>query len=230
MQNLTALVIEQLNNLPGFPPKPTTSPPQPNQFILGDYLEEIRVRPGVVLVLDLPPTGNTAGDVRFVTSVGQWYWWNGAAWAPTAGGGGGGTTPQLTGQVTAGLVAGEVCYLSAAETWSRAQADGTLAQATSLGIYDGTPGTILLTGSSLVDLRCTTAGGAPAINGKLYLAPASEDGGTGAGKVTATPPSPPPGGSIQLEVVGVCVNNATYAGSKVVKAIFQPAYPVILVG
>ena len=234
MQKLTPQVIGQLNELPGFPPAPTgpgNAPANPYQFILGDYLEEIRVRPGVALVADLPATGNTTGDVRIVVSAQAWYFWTGVAWIPMAGGGPpSSANPSITGQVTAGLVSGEVCYLSAAETWSPAQAGGTLSQATSLGLYDGTPGTIFLSASSTVDLRCTTAGGLPATNAKLYLAPASEDGGTGAGKATATPPTPPPGGSVHLQVIGVCVNNASYGASKVVKAIFQPAYPVILLG
>ena len=224
-QILTPEVIEQLNNLPGFPAKPTTNPPQEDRWILGDYLDQLKIRPSASDLLDLPATGNSIGDVRVVISEQTFYFWDGAAWIPIAGGGGGGSTnPQITGQVTAGLVAGDVCYMSAANTWSAAQADGVLSQATSLGVFTGTAGTIALSGSVIGALRCTTAGGLPAINGQLFLAPSTEDGGAGAGKVTATPPS----GSLNLQVIGVCVDNAGYAGSKTVKAIFQPGYPLIL--
>lgn len=230
MQRLTPQVIGQLDNLPGFPPAPTSSPPLPNEFILGTYLEEIRVRPGVLNLAQLPLTGNTTGDVRVVVGLQAWYFWDGAAWIPITGGGGGGGNPEITGQVTAGLVAGEICYLSAANTWSAAAADGPLLQAQSLGAYLGVAGTVALSGSVVAAVRCTTAGGAPAINGRLYLAPASEDGGTGAGKVTATPPTPPLSGTVNLQYIGACVDNSLYAGAKTVKAVFQPSFPVVLVG
>ena len=96
MQKLTAEVIKQLNNLGGgFPPAPTgpnNEPQNDEQWILGDWLEEIRVRPGVPAVIDLPPLDNEIGDVRFVVALGTWYWWDGAVWAPAGGGGGGVTT------------------------------------------------------------------------------------------------------------------------------------------
>jgi hypothetical protein len=93
MQKLTPEVVKQLNNLGGgFPPAPTgpnNEPQNDEQWILGDWLEEIRVRPGVDALVDLPVTDNEAGDVRFVIALGAWYWWDGAAWLPVAGGGGG---------------------------------------------------------------------------------------------------------------------------------------------
>lgn len=93
MQKLTAEVIKQLNNLGGgFPPAPTgpnNEPQNAEQWILGDWLEEIRVRPGVPAAVDLPLLDNEAGDVRFVVSLGTWYWWDGLVWAPAGGGGGG---------------------------------------------------------------------------------------------------------------------------------------------
>lgn len=230
MQNLTSQVIGQLDNLPGFPPAPTANPPLPNEFILGTYLEEIKVRPGVLNLAALPLTGNTLGDVRIVIAAQAWYFWDGAAWVQITGGGGGGTTPEITGQTTAGLTAGQVAYLSASNTWAAATADGALLQAQSLGVYNGTAGTILLSGSVVAAVQCTTAGGSPAINGRLYLASASDDGGTAAGKVTATPPTPPPAGTKNLQYIGVCVDNSAYAALKTVKAIFQPSYPIVLVG
>lgn len=233
MQNLTPRVITALNNLPGFPPAPTSplGPPGAGQFILGTYLEEIRVRPGVLNAAALPLTGNALGDVRVVVADQAWYLWDGASWVPiTGGGGGGGVNPSIPGQTILGLTSGQIGYLSAPNTWSTASADGSLLQAQSLAVYAGTAGTMLLSGSTVATLQCTTDGGAPAINGRLYLASSSEDGGTAAGKVTAAPPSPPPSGTVNLQYIGVCVDNSTYAAFKTVKAIFQPSYPVILVG
>ena len=149
---------------------------------------------------------------------------------PVGGGGGGGTTPQIAGQTTTGLTRGDVCYLSAPSTWSKASADSTVTLATSGGIYSGTNGILDLTGSALAEIRCTIEGGQPAIGGNLFLAVSSADSGNGAGKVTAIPPSPPLGGTVNLQIVGICVDNSNYATFKVVKAIFQPSYPTILVG
>lgn len=89
MQNLTQRVIDALNNLPGFPPKPTTNPPQDGQFILGDYLYEIHVRPEVANFAALPLVGNALGDIRASLADQLWYIWDGAAWQPMGGGGGG---------------------------------------------------------------------------------------------------------------------------------------------
>jgi hypothetical protein len=88
MQNLTQRVIDALNNLPGFPPKPTANPPQAGQFILGDYLDEIAVRPEVANFASLPLVGNSLGDIRASLADQAWYIWDGAAWQPMAGGGG----------------------------------------------------------------------------------------------------------------------------------------------
>jgi len=84
MQKLTPEVIRQLNNLGGgFPPAPSSSNNEPQnteQWILGDWTFECRVRPGVSALVDLPPVDNTLGDVRFVIGLGAWYWWDGAVW------------------------------------------------------------------------------------------------------------------------------------------------------
>lgn len=92
MQVLSSRVVDALNNLPGFPPRPSTpsATPQAGQFLLGEWLKEVRVRPGVAALVNLPLADNTTGDVRFVVALGAWYWWDGAAWQPVAGGGGGG--------------------------------------------------------------------------------------------------------------------------------------------
>jgi hypothetical protein len=91
MQNWNNQIRKQLNNLPGFPPVPTGTPPgtpsTPYEWILGDWIDECRVRPGVSVLGALPTTGNEVGDVRFVVGLGAWYWWDGAAWQLVAGNG-----------------------------------------------------------------------------------------------------------------------------------------------
>jgi hypothetical protein len=173
---------------------------------------------------DKLPAGPTG---QVLTSNGPGFLPN---YQPAGGGGGGGGVPQITGQVTTGLTRGDVCYLSAPNTWSKANAASILSLATSGGVYSGTDGILDLTGSVVAEIRCTADGGQPDIGHSLFLATASADGGGGAGKVSAIPPSPPLGGTVNLQIVGICVDNSNYATFKVVKAIFQPSYPTILVG
>ena len=101
MQKWTPSIRGQLNDLPGFPARPNTNPPADDRWELGEWIDETRVRPGVVDVASLPATGNELGDVRVVDADQSWYYWDGAAWQPMGGGGGGGIT-QLTGDVLAG--------------------------------------------------------------------------------------------------------------------------------
>ena len=107
MQNWNKKIQDQLNDLPGFPPVPTGSPKgtpaTAYEWILGDWIDECRVRPGVDALVDLPATANTLGDVRFVVGLGAWYWWDGAAWAPVAGGGGGVATVTATAPISSSL-------------------------------------------------------------------------------------------------------------------------------
>lgn len=141
----------------------------------------------------------------------------------------GGGNPSISGQTTTGLLKGNVCLLSGANTWSKARAD-LLTATTTCGVFNGVDGTVDLSGSTIEELLCTTDGGIPAVGAKLYLAVSTADGGTGEGKATAIPPSPPVSGRVKLQTVGICVDNTNYAASKTVKAVFQPSYPTILVG
>lgn len=127
MQKLTPEVIRQLNNLGGgFPPAPSGSNNEPQndeQWILGDWTFECRVRPGVSALVDLPVIDNTLGDVRFVIGLGAWYWWDGAAWAPVAGGGGGVTAVTATGPLaSSGGTTPDVSFPS----WPSPNAPGVL--------------------------------------------------------------------------------------------------------
>lgn len=167
----------------------------------------------------LPTTDGAPGQVLTTDGSGVVSWGEG-----TSG------NPNIKSQVTAGLSEGDICFLSGANTWSKAQANSTLTAATTGGVFNGTSGSIDILGSVINSLKCTTDGGMPTIGSRLYLATATADSGTGAGKATAIPPEPPSGGTVNLQIVGICVDNTNYAASKTVKAIFQPSYPTILVG
>lgn len=143
------------------------------------------------------------------------------------GGGGGGEVPD---QGTTGLEEGQVCRLVAPNTWTPAQADYNPYEGAAFGIYSGIAGVISLPGSIINKLPCTTDGGEPAFSSILFLAVSTADGGTGAGKVSATPPVPPVDGTVTLQTIGICVDASNYATEKTVRAIFQPGYPILLRG
>lgn len=230
-KHLTPEVIYQINNLPGFPAKPTAATPAGERFLLGDYLESIRVRPGVMLIADLPLTQNSVGDVRIVVAEQAWYYWTGVTWIPISGPVvPADHNPQINGQTTAGLGSGDLCYLVSPNVWARAKADGTFVQSNAVGLYPGIAGTVYLAGAVFDSVKCTTTGGLPAVGDVLYLASSTEDGGTALGKVTATPPVPPMGGEVHLHVVGTCVDNGNYSSFKFIKMAFQPSYPIVLRG
>lgn len=92
MQNWNKKIQEQLNDLPGFPPVPTGTPKgtpaTPYEWILGDWIDECRVRPAAANAAVLPLTGNVIGDIRAAIADEAWFIWDGAAWQPMAGGGG----------------------------------------------------------------------------------------------------------------------------------------------
>lgn len=218
MEKLTSRIIRGLDNLPGFPPA--------EEFKLGSYLEEIRVRPGVQNLGLLPLVDNTEGDVRVVIDEQAWYFWTGGVWVPITGTSGGGVDPQLKNQNTSALSLGQVCYCSGPNAWMPALGDGTLKQATSLGLFAGPAGTVYLPGSAH-SVLCTFDGGQPDNGAKLYLALSSDDGGNGAGRVSATPPLGSASG-INLVSVGVCYDNTSYALTKTVKMVLEPEYPTII--
>lgn len=139
-------------------------------------------------------------------------------WAAVTGTGAG----SLTEQVTAGLTAGNVVYLSGAATWTKARSDSGRALAYVAGVYGGESGTIQLAGNA-VSVLFTTAGGSPSVGSDVFLAASSDDTGSGAGKLTATAPS-----SGYLTRAGVCVNNASYAGAKTSLIVFTPDDPILL--
>jgi len=82
-------IREQLNDLPGFPPAPTQTPPAPGEWVLGDWIGECHVRPEAADFASLPLTDNEIGDVRVSLADQAWFIWDGAVWQSMAGGGGG---------------------------------------------------------------------------------------------------------------------------------------------
>ncbi len=139
--------------------------------------------------------------------------------------GGGALDPDksvIDGQTTAGLISGEFGYISGNNTWGKAISDGTLTQATCAGAWLGTPGTILISGRDTI-AKFTLAGGAPAPGAEVYIAAATDDGGAGAGKLTATAPS-----TGFLTVAGICLDNTNYGASQTCVVLFNPGSPQVL--
>lgn len=198
-----------------------------------------------------PPSAQPVTDVDFIPApanpvLGDLLYWNGVIWAllpagtlgyvltsngplslpsyqPSAGGGGGGGDAlAVTGQTTTGLTDGDVCYISANNTWLTARSDGSRRQATISGAHAGTAGTMVIQGR-IAAAKFTTAGGTPTPGEEVYLAANADDGGTGAGKLTAAQPS-----SGFLTVAGTCLNNTAYAGSKTSIVLLNPQSPIEL--
>lgn len=112
-----------------------------------------------------------------------------------------------TGLTTTGLAAGDIGYASGTTTMSKAQSDGTAAQALLIGVNSGTSGQMSVAG--VVTMNFTTASGAPSAGVPVYLAAAADDTGAGAGKATKTEPTT--GYSVPL---GIVLDPTNYAGSK----------------
>ncbi len=97
-----------------------------------------------------------------------------------------------------------------------------LASSSAVGVYVGTAGKVTFAGAIAAALF-TTQGGAPAAGGRVYLAAAADDAGTGAGKFTATPPTT----GYEADV-GVCIDPSNYAGARTARILFFPAPPLKL--
>jgi len=191
----------------------------------------------------------TSPDVAYIVApnsptLGDLLVWNGLSWvvfpAGTSGyvitsngpgtlptyqivaGGAGGDGDTITGQTTAGLTDGDLCYVSANSTWLKARSDGSRQQATLAGAFAGTSGSVLISGR-LASAKFTTAGGTPTPGLEVYLAANADDGGAGAGKLTGVQPS-----SGYATVAGVCLDNTNYAGLKTCIVLLNPQSPIQL--
>jgi hypothetical protein len=81
-----------------------------------------------------------------------------------------------------------------------------------VGAFEGVAGQITFAGV-ISDAKFTTAGGQPLIGAYVYLAASTDDGNTGAGKLTASLPA---AGAV-VQRAGICIDNATYAATKTCK-------------
>jgi hypothetical protein len=131
----------------------------------------------------------------------------------------------LDGFTTSGLVAGNAAYYSGANTLAKTDSQA-VATAIFAGIYDGVAGEII--GGGKTTALFTTAGGSPSNGAPVFLAAATDDGGAGAGKLTATPPTS--GSGLVRARVAIVVDNSQYASAKTCVIQLQPVAPVLLQG
>lgn len=126
------------------------------------------------------------------------------------------TTAMVGGSGTAG-------YISSAGAVSPTDATSLLT-GRFYGMFEGVTGQVVTEGE-VADAQFTTAGGSPANGAPVYLALATDDGSTAAGKLTATAPT---GSTHSVQEVGICKDNANYAGSKTAKVLIQPKQATVL--
>lgn len=126
-----------------------------------------------------------------------------------------------TGWTTTAMTAsGLFGYVSSASTVTPTD-NAAMSTSRAAGIYTGTSGQMVVSG--LVTAKLTTAGGTCSAGAPLWLAAASDDTATGAGKLTATLPA-----SGVAAQVALCVDPANYAGAKTAQVLLQVHTPVQL--
>jgi len=227
MQKLSLQNILELDNLPGLPAK--------IDFLLGQYLREIRLRPSTMFFSGLPLEENELGDFRFVISEKTLYTWTGVEWVPLSGGISAlseeqrafvdGINPSIRNQSTHKAASGLACYAASANVWEPARADGTFLQANTSSVYTGTEGSLFTSGAVINEALFTSEGGKPEVNGTCFLAAGAADGGTGAGKFSASPPSKTGEWVVRC---GTVIDNSFYDMQKFCKIVFYPVPPIQL--
>jgi hypothetical protein len=145
--------------------------------------------------------------------------WNGSEWAP-ADAGGAANQVKESGLTTTGLSSGDIGYISGDNTLSKTDAS-TASSSEVYGVNAGTAGEMVVSG--IVDVNCTTENGSPNPGDPVWLAPASLDSGTAAGKATSA--CPDTAGQFAVEL-GVCQDDSNYAGSKTCKINLNPKAPI----
>ena len=155
------------------------------------------------------PQSNPLGDLLTLLSI-----------APP---GSGGTISGID-TATNGVTDGDFCYATATANRVAKTDAASIATARCCGVGTATAGTIR-DGDAVGAAKFTTAGGAPANGDPVYLALASDDAGTAAGKLTAVPPSA--SGQVVAEV-GICLDNSNYAAFKTCRIAYQVKAPVVL--
>jgi hypothetical protein len=128
----------------------------------------------------------------------------------------------VSGLTTTNLTAsGQFGYISANNTLSKTDS-ASLSTSRSFGSYGGVSGSMSTSGV-INTAQFTTVGGIPSAGSPVFLAAATDDSSTGAGKLTATPPT-----SGIIAEVGICIDNSNYAGAKTCKILMQVKAPVQL--
>jgi hypothetical protein len=224
VQKLTDRVVVQLNDLPGFPARPTTVPPAPDRWVFGDWLVECHVHPSVVSAAALPTEDNRLGDVRVCLLEQSWCIWDGSAWQPMTGGGGGGTPSVVDTPVVAqeDLVAGDlVCFVYSGGAPKVCKADATSADGllnpvgfVVTGVAAGASTTVRVSGvASVPTMQFDGGPGVANVGQRVFVS-------ITAGKITLTAPSA--SGSI-VQRAGVLVD-----GSANPKVLVQIGDPVLI--
>lgn len=227
MQKLSLQNILELDNLPGLPARV--------DFLLGQYLREIGLRPSVMFASALPMEENELGDFRFVISEKTLYTWTGTEWVPLSGGISAlsaeqgsfvdGINPSVRNQNTTTVAAGYACCAVSSNAWDHAKADGTFLEANASAVYTGTASSLFTSGAVINEAPFTSDGGKPEVNSICFLAVGAADGGTGAGKFSAKPPFRAGEWVVRC---GTVVDNSFYEMRKVCKIIFYPVPPIQL--
>lgn len=133
-----------------------------------------------------------------------------------AGIGGSATSVIDTTLTTAAMTAsGQAAYISANDTVSPTD-NALIASARFYGFFNGTAGQVQVAGMVAAALM-TTAGGSPTPGAPVFLAKATDDAGTGAGKLTAIAPL-----TGVIQEVGICRSNANWLALKTSKILIQP--------
>lgn len=161
------------------------------------------------------------GSRQFTYLFAKGGWSVESAGSPTPSGGG----EVIDDLTTAAATAGRLVYYSAADTVAHTDATA-MSKSRIAGLYAGIPGEIK-TGldTEPVEIAMTTDGGAPTPGNPIYAALATADGGTGAGKGTATAPS---GAGQVVAQAGICINATNYPGSKTARMQIQVKDPIQL--
>lgn len=109
---------------------------------------------------------------------------------------------------------GSFGYVSANGTMSKTD-NANLSTSRVFGVYGGTSGN-MITNGMVASAQFTTVGGSPSAGSPVFLAAATDDSNSGAGKLTATPPT-----IGIISEVGICLDNSNYSGSKTCKVLIQ---------
>lgn len=165
----------------------------------------------LLLGTDAQTTAITIGSSGVTTTVA----------GPLAINGGVSANSIVTGLTTTGIASGDMVYVSAANTVAKTDS-ASVTTSRFFGVGEGVSGSITRAGV-LAAAKFTTAGGQPTNGGIVWLAAATDDSSTGAGKLTATPPST----GVSAEI-GVVLDNSNYASAKTCKVLLQPKAIVVL--